>query len=52
LGRKEFISVLLFITKEIRTGTQAGQKAEADVETMGGCSLLAGFPWLVQPALL
>jgi hypothetical protein len=45
-------SILLFITKEVRTGTQAGQKAGADGEAVGGCSLLACFPWLAQPALL
>jgi hypothetical protein len=44
--------ILLFITKEVRTGTQAGQEAGADAEAMEGCSLLAGFPWLAQPALL
>jgi hypothetical protein len=38
--------------KEVRTGTQAGQKAGADAEAMQGCSLLACFPWLAQPALL
>jgi hypothetical protein len=43
-----YISTLLFITKEVRTGTQAGQDAEA----MEGCSLLGCFPWLAQPALL
>ena len=47
-----YISTVLFITKEIRTGTQAGQEAGADAEAMEGCSLLACFPWLVQPALL
>jgi hypothetical protein len=44
--------ILLFITKEVRTGTQAGQEAGADAEAMEGCSLLACFPWLAQPALL
>jgi hypothetical protein len=43
-----YTSTLLFINKEIRTGTQAGQEAEATE----GCSLLACFPWLAQPALL
>jgi hypothetical protein len=38
--------------KEVRTGTQAGQEAGADAEAMEGCSLLACFPWLAQPALL
>jgi hypothetical protein len=57
LGKKGFIqltytSILLFITKEVRTGTQAGQEAGADAEAMEGCSLLACLPWLAQPALL
>jgi hypothetical protein len=47
-----YTSILLFITKEVRTGTQAGQEAGADAEAMEGCSLLACFPWLAQPALL
>ena len=34
------------VTKEVRTGTQAGQEAGADAEAMEGCSLLACFPWL------
>jgi hypothetical protein len=38
--------------KEVRTGTQAGQEAGADAEAMEGCSLLACFSWLAQPALL
>jgi hypothetical protein len=44
--------MLVFITKEVRTGTQAGQEAGADAEAMEGRSLLACFPWLAQPALL
>jgi hypothetical protein len=56
LGRKGFIqltfSTSLFITKEVSTETQAGQEAGADAEAMEGCSLLAYFPWLAQPALL
>jgi hypothetical protein len=32
-------STLLFITKEVRTGTQAGQEAGADAEAMEGCYL-------------
>ena len=44
--------VLLFTTKEVRTGTQAGQGAGADAEAMVGYYLLACFPWLAQPALL
>jgi hypothetical protein len=47
-----YSSIVLFITKEVRTGTQAGQKAGDDAEAMEGCSLLACFPWLAQPALL
>ena len=47
-----YTSILLFITKEVRTGTQAGQKAGVDAEAMEGCSLLACFPWLAQSALL
>jgi hypothetical protein len=43
---------ILFITKEARTGTQAGQKAGADAEAMEGCSLLACLPWIAQLALL
>jgi hypothetical protein len=56
LGRKRvysaYNSILLFITKEVRTGTQPGKKSGADAEAMEGCSLLACFPWLAQPALL
>jgi hypothetical protein len=47
-----YTSILLFITKEVRTGTQAGQEAGADAEAMEGCSLLACLLWLAQPALL
>jgi hypothetical protein len=47
-----YTSKLMFITKEVMTGTQAGQKAGAEAEAVEGCSLLAGFPWLAQPALL
>jgi hypothetical protein len=47
-----YSSILLFITKKVRTGTQAGEKAGADAEAMEGCSLLACFSWLAQPALL
>jgi hypothetical protein len=56
LGRKGFIQLTFpyccSSPKEVRTGTQAGQKAGADAEAMEGCSLLACFPWLAQPALL
>jgi hypothetical protein len=47
-----YTSTLLFIPKEVRTGIQAGQEAGADADAMEGCSLLACFSWLVQPALL
>ena len=43
-----YTSILLFITKELRTGTQAGQEAGADAEAMEGCSLLACFPGLLS----
>jgi hypothetical protein len=56
LGREGFIQLTFphccSSLKEIRTGTQAGQEAGADAEAMEGCSLLACFPWLAQPALL
>jgi hypothetical protein len=56
LGRKGFIRLTIpyccSSPKEVRTGTRAGQKAGADAEGMEGCSLLACFPWLAQPALL
>ena len=38
-----YTSTLLFITKEVRTGTQAGQKAGADAEAMEGWMLLTGL---------
>jgi hypothetical protein len=47
-----YTSILLFTTKEVKTGTQAGQETGADAEATEGCSLLACFPWLAQPALL
>jgi hypothetical protein len=47
-----YSSTLLFITEEVRTGTQTGQEAGADAEAMEASSLLACFPWLAQPALL
>jgi hypothetical protein len=43
-----YTSILLFITKEVRTGTQAGQEAGADEEAMEGCSLLVCFPGLLS----
>ncbi len=39
-----YTSILLFITKEARTGTQAGQETGADAEAMEGCSILACLP--------
>jgi hypothetical protein len=36
-----YTSILLLITKEVRTGTQTDQGAGADVQAMEGCSLLA-----------
>ena len=47
-----YTSILLFITKEVRIGTQTGQEAGADAEALEGCSLLACFSWLAQHALL
>jgi hypothetical protein len=47
-----YTSALLFITKKVRTGTQAGQGAGTDAEAMEGCSLLACFHWLAQLAFL
>jgi hypothetical protein len=41
-----YTSILLFITKEVRTGTQAGQEAGADAEAMGV------LYWLASPGLL
>jgi hypothetical protein len=43
-----YTSILLFITKEDRTGTQAGQEAGADAVVMEGCSLLACLPGLLS----
>jgi hypothetical protein len=40
-------SILLFITKEVRTGTQAGQEAGADAEAMRDLPY-----WLASPGLL
>ena len=37
-----YTSILLFITKEVRTRTQAGQKAEAEAESIEGFSLSLG----------
>jgi hypothetical protein len=45
LGRKGFIQLTLphccLSPKEVRTGTQAGQEAEADAEVWEGCYWLA-----------
>jgi hypothetical protein len=47
-----YTSILLFITKEVRTGTQAGQEAGAEAEAMEGCSLLACSALsLIEPRL-
>jgi hypothetical protein len=50
--------MLLFITKEVRTGTQAGQEAGADAEAMEGMFFI-GLPHLacsacslIEPSLL
>jgi hypothetical protein len=45
-----YTSILLLITKEVRTGTQSGQEAGADAEAMEGCFLLACLHWLAQLA--
>jgi hypothetical protein len=47
-----YISTLLFITEEVRTGIQAGQEAGGDAVVMEGYYLLACFPWLAQLAFL
>ena len=38
-----YTSILLFITKKVRTGTQGGSNAGADAEAMERCSLLSCF---------
>ena len=43
-----YTSTLLFISKEVRTGTQAGQEAGADAEAMEGWHLLAFFHGLLS----
>jgi hypothetical protein len=54
--RKGFIQRTLpyccSLSKEVRTGTQAGQEAGADAEVMEGYNLLACFPCLAQLAFL
>jgi hypothetical protein len=47
-----YTSILLFITKGSQDWNSSRQGAGTDAEAMEGCSLLAGFPWLAQPALL
>ena len=42
-----YTSILLFITKEVRSGTQAGQEAGADAEAMEDVPY-----WLASPGLL
>jgi hypothetical protein len=47
-----YTSILLFITKEVRTRTQAGQEAGVDAEAMEGWSLLACSACsLIEPRL-
>jgi hypothetical protein len=43
-----YTSTLLFITKEVRTGTQAGQEAGVDAEAMERWYLLACFYGLLS----
>jgi hypothetical protein len=43
-----YTSTLLFITKEVRTGTQAGQEAGVDAEAMEGWYLLPCFHGLLS----
>ena len=38
-----YTSILLFITKDVRTGTQTGQEAGADAEAMHGGMFLTGL---------
>jgi hypothetical protein len=40
-----YTSTLLLITKEFRTGTQAGKEARADAETMEGSFFLFFFSY-------
>ena len=47
-----YTSTLLFITKGSQDWNSSRSEAGADAEAMEGCSLLACFPWLAQPALL
>jgi hypothetical protein len=52
-----YTSILLFITREVRTETQAGQKAGADAEAHGGMFLTGLLPLvcsacsLIEPRL-
>jgi hypothetical protein len=49
-----YTSILLFITKEVRTGTQASLKAEADAEAMfltGLLPLACSACSLIEPRL-
>jgi hypothetical protein len=45
-------SMLLFITKEVRTGTQTGQEAGADQRPWRDVLYWLAYSWLAQPALL
>jgi hypothetical protein len=44
-----YTSILPFITKEVRTGTQAGQEAGADAEAIERC-FFTGLPLLACSA--
>ena len=43
-----YTSILLLITKEVSTGTQAGQEAGDDAEVMKGCFYLLASPGLLS----
>jgi hypothetical protein len=45
-----YTSILLFITKEVRTGTQAGQEAGADADRGHGGMFITGLPLLACSA--
>jgi hypothetical protein len=45
-----YTSILLFITKEVRTGTQAGQEAGADADRGHGGMFFTGLPLLACSA--
>jgi hypothetical protein len=43
-----YTSILLFITKEVRTGTQAGKKARVDAEAIEGWMFITGLFSLIS----